>query len=152
MIRTLVMATIASAALLSAAHAQPADADERRFQFNQVADGYLRLDLKTGEVSLCARRSSGWSCLAVPDDRAALDAEIARLQGENANLKKTLLDGGLPLPGGVTALPPPVAEGGGVLKLPSDADINRAMAVMEKMWRRMVDMVQGLQRDLKGNN
>ena len=150
MIRTLVAATIASAALVSAAHAQPADADERRFQFNQVADGYLRLDLKTGEVSLCASRSSGWSCLAVPDDRTALDAEIARLQGENANLKKTLLDHGLPLPGGVVALPPVVE--GGELKLPSDADINRAMAVVEKMWRRLVDMVQGLGRDLKGKD
>jgi hypothetical protein len=151
MIRTLVAATIASAALVSAAHAQPADADERRFQFNEVADGSLRLDLKTGEVSLCARRSSGWSCLAVPDDRTALDAEIARLQGENANLKKTLLDHGLPLPGGVVALPPPAVEGG-ELKLPSDADINRAMAVVEKMWRRLVDAVQGLGRDLKGKD
>ena len=35
----------------------------------------------------------------VPDERSALETEIARLQGENATLKKELLARGLPLPG-----------------------------------------------------
>ncbi len=157
MIRYVVATMMAGAALtvVSAALAQAADSDDSRYQFNQVADGYLRLDLKSGAVSLCSRRDVGWACLAVPDDRAAFDAEIARLQGENAALKKALLDRGLPLPSGVTAPPsaaPPVADGGRDLKLPSDADVDRAMAVLEKMWRHMVDMVTSLQRQLKDKN
>jgi hypothetical protein len=35
------------------------------------------------------------------------------------------------------------------LKLPSNADIDRMMAAVEKVWRRLVDMLVGLQKDLK---
>ena len=61
----------------------------------------LRLDGRTGQVSLCGRAAAGWACQAVPDERAALEAEIARLQDDNAALKKELLARGLPLPSGV---------------------------------------------------
>jgi hypothetical protein len=145
------VATMMAAALLvgGAARAQAPDSEGNRYQFNQVQDGYLRLDLKSGAVSLCSRGETGWSCLAVPDDRAAFDAEIARLQGENVALKKALIDRGLPLPGGVTA-PPPVAQNSGSdLKLPSDAEIDRAMTMAGKMWRRLLEMMQSVQRDLK---
>ena len=149
MIRYGVATMIAGVAFLSAAHAQAPDTEGNRYQFNQVQDGYLRLDLKSGAVSLCSRGAAGWSCLAVPDDRAAFDAEIARLQGENVALKKALIDRGLPLPGGVTA-PPPVAQNGGSdLKLPSDADVDRAMTMAGKMWRRLLEMMQSVERDLK---
>src|SRR5215469_8269359 len=142
MIRYVVATVMAGAALVSGAHAQALDTEGNRYQFNQVQDGYLRLDLKSGAVSLCSRGEAGWSCLAVPDDRAAFEAEIARLQGENVALKKALIDRGLPLPGGVTA-PPPVAQNGGSdLKLPSDAEIDRAMTMAGKMWRRLLEMMQ----------
>jgi hypothetical protein len=159
-------AVVVAAATLSAPAvlAQVPDED-KRYQFNQVADGYLRLDLKTGEVSLCSRRDIGWSCVAVADDRAAFDSEIARLQGENATLKKAMLDRGLPLPGGVKpealaaptapaqpdspSVPPPAARGDGPdLKLPSDAEIDRMMAVVEKIWRRFAEMMMNVQKDL----
>src|SRR5262249_14603983 len=68
----------------------PESADSR-YTFNRIDDGYLRLDGRTGQVSICARRPVGWTCEAVPDERAALEAEIARLQGENIAVKKELL-------------------------------------------------------------
>ena len=37
-----------------------------------------------------AIRGAGWACYAVPDERAALDAEIGRLQADNEKLKKEL--------------------------------------------------------------
>ena len=43
----------------------------------------LRLDTRTGQVSLCAKQSAGWACNAVPDERNALENEITRLQREN---------------------------------------------------------------------
>ena len=64
----------------------PGERDEARYSFNKVDDGYLRLDGRTGQVSLCTRRPAGWASQAVADDRTALEAEIARLQGENATL------------------------------------------------------------------
>jgi hypothetical protein len=149
MIRYAVATMLAGAVLVGPARAEAPDTEGNRYQFNQVQDGYLRLDLKSGALSLCSRRDAGWSCLAVPDDRAAFDAEIARLQGENVALKKALIDRGLPLPGGVTAPPPTAQTGGGDLKLPSDADVDRAMTMVEKMWRRLLEMMQTWQRDLK---
>lgn len=146
MIRSILAVTIAGALFAPAAHAQGPDSDDNRYQFNRVEDGYLRLDLKSGQVSLCSHGEIGWACRAVPDDRVAFDGEIARLQNENAALKKSLLDRGLPLPGGVTSGPVARNDDSG-LKLPSHADIDRMMAVIDKVWRRLVETIAGLQKD-----
>jgi len=151
MLRFILALTIAGALTAPAAHAQTADAEDNRYQFNRVEDGYLRLDLKSGQLSLCSRRSVGWACATVPDDRAAFEGEIARLQGENATLKKAMLDRSLPLPGGVIAEPPAARgerDSNRDLKLPSNADIDRMLTAVEKVWRRLVDMLMTLQKDL----
>ena len=68
------------------------DASRLRFRFTRVSDGILRLDSETGQVSLCSARSVGWACEAVPDDRAALDKEIGRLQSQVDGLNKEVAD------------------------------------------------------------
>jgi len=135
--------------MVSGAHAQaPApDSDNGRFTFNQVPDGFLRLDSRTGQVSLCERRPVGWTCQAVPDDRTALEAEIVRLQSENAALKKEMIARAVPLPGG-TKVNPPDSNRQSELKLPSDADVDRVMTFMERIWRRLIEMVQSVQKDM----
>jgi hypothetical protein len=136
----------AFAALAPAVHAQTAapDTENGRYSFSAVTDGMLRLDTRTGAVSLCARQAAGWACNAVPDERQALENEIARLQRENGALKKDILARGLPLPGGVAKAPSAEQQRELNLKvpLPSDAEIDRVMSAFEKMWRRLVDMVQ----------
>lgn len=146
MIRHLIAGMTAVALAAPLAHAEGSETEDGRYQFNRVDDGYLRLDVRSGEVSLCNRGAVGWSCLAVPDERTALESEIARLQSQNATLKKTLLDRGLALPGGVTSAPP-AARGGPDLKLPSNDDIDRMMAAVENAWRRLVEMIVNLQKD-----
>ena len=115
-----------------------------RFTFKQVSDGLLRLDTRTGEVALCSKRAVGWACQALPEDRTALENEIARLQGENAALKRELVARGLPLPNGIKG-PPATARPDQDLKLPSDA----ALSFLERAWRRLVEMVQNLQREME---
>jgi hypothetical protein len=122
------------------------DSENGRFSFNRVEDGYLRLDQRTGEVSLCARRNIGWSCHPVPDERAALEEEIGRLQRDNAMLKKEMLARGMTPPGGSAA--PAPAEKQPSVKVPSEAELDRAMAAMERIWKRLVDMVQRWQREM----
>jgi hypothetical protein len=120
--------------------------EDGRFSFFRADDGYLRLDGRSGRVSLCTRRQAGWLCQALPEERAAYEAEIARLQLENAALKKEVLAHDLPLPGGVRPDPPPAAVQG--LPAPTDREVNQIMSVIEDVWRRLVAMIVSVQRDL----
>jgi hypothetical protein len=137
---------LAMLAVVPAAHAQTAtpDSENGRFTFNQVADGLLRLDTRTGQVSLCSKGTFGWACQTVPDERAALEAEIARLQNENATLKKEMIARAVPLPG----TSKPEQKSPLEFKLPSDADVDRLMTFMERIWRRLIEMVQNVQKEI----
>jgi hypothetical protein len=146
----------------------PGESENGRFSFKEVPDGILRLDGRTGQVSLCSRVTE-WACRTLADDRAALENEIGRLFDENAALRKRLEEARrepLPpvppqtvppstaTPAPVTptvppAVAPPPKQGERELTLPSDADLNRMMAFLEKMWRRLLDMAQRTQRDLE---
>jgi len=119
--------------LASVAQAQEStpETEHGRFTFKQVSDGLLRLDARTGEVALCGKRAVGWACQALPEDRTALENEIARLQGENAALKRELVARGVPLPDGFKG-PPATARPDQDLKLPSDADLDRALSFLER--------------------
>ena len=96
----------AAAAPSSASDPPPAATENGRYAFYRVRDSFVRLDTRTGQVSQCGWSATGWSCQAVPNERAALESEIARLQSENASLKKELLARGVALPDGVKSDPP----------------------------------------------
>jgi hypothetical protein len=125
----------------------PLDNEDSRFTFHRTDDGYLRLDGRSGQVSICSRRPAGWLCQVVPDERAALEAEIARLQSDNSALKKELLARNLPLPGTIKPDPPSKVEEPRV-SLPSDVELNRMMGFIEKVWKRLVEMIVTTQRDM----
>src|SRR6266516_615222 len=82
-------ATIFLGANAALAQSKP-DAENGRYALSPIADGVLRLDTRTGAVSTCNNSGTGWTCYAVPDERAALDAEIGRLQADNEKLKTEL--------------------------------------------------------------
>jgi hypothetical protein len=150
------MAIAGSVLTVAGAAAQPSspDSGDARFTFHRADEGYLRLDGRSGQVSMCNRRTSGWQCQLVPDERTALEAEISRLQGDNAALKKELLSRSLPLPNGMSpdqSAPKSQTPKSQVQRpqLPDDAELNRIMSFMEKVWRRMVEMILSVQRDLE---
>lgn len=151
MVRFIVViaAALGLAGTMACAQSAPPESDNARYTFNRVADGYLRLDGRTGQVSICKQHAAGWACQLVADERAALESEIARLQGENAALKKEFIARNLPLPGAVkpetpAAKPqePPRVE------LPSDADLDKVMSFVEKVWRRLLEMITTVQKDM----
>jgi hypothetical protein len=133
---------------VASAQTEPPDSENGRYSFNPVTDGVLRLDTRTGQVSQCTRSDAGWACKVVPDERSALDSEIARLQGETATLKKELLARGLPLPGVPSVAKPGEPE----LKLPSDAEVDKVMSFLEKVWRRLVEIGREVQKDVERKN
>jgi hypothetical protein len=145
------LVVIAGVAALAAASARAengaVEKEDGRFTFHRTDDGFLRLDGRSGEVSICTRPPDGWRCQAVPDERLALEGEIARLQADNSALKKELLAHDLALPSGVQ--PDAAAKAGGPrISLPSDADINQVMTFVEKVWKRFVDIIVNTQKDL----
>jgi len=146
-----------SAATIVPAASEPAPPDNAggRYIFEKQAGGqdsaqgpaYVRLDTKTGEVALCSQRAIGWACEAAPEDRAVLEGEIARLRAENGALKKELLFHGLPLPPGAAA--EAAAPGNRiVVPLPSNADIDRMVAMVGQVWRRLVEAIQQAQKQV----
>src|SRR5476649_1349850 len=108
--------------------APPPSPDDSRYSFHRMGDGFVRLDSRTGQLAQCGWAATGWSCKMVPDERAALESEIGRLQRDNAELKKSLLSRGLELPSGVVAEAPPVPPANvpdtsaKEPKMPSDAE------------------------------
>jgi hypothetical protein len=76
--RLFALAVTLSLANFTVASAQTAtpDSDNGRYTFSPVADGVLRLDTRTGQVSQCSRSDAGWVCKALPDERSALEGEI----------------------------------------------------------------------------
>ncbi len=63
------------------------DSANGRCVMTPVAEGFLRLDTRSGQVSLCTLKAGQAQCRASADERAALEAEIDRLAKENAALK-----------------------------------------------------------------
>jgi hypothetical protein len=147
----------------SAAAAQPMpDAENGRYALSPVADGVIRLDTRTGAVSTCTNNGNGWACYVVPDERAAMDTEIGRLQDDNEKLKAELaarepvvtgkIDEPLPKADSLKKAEPKVTEGERKIEipLPSDRDMDRVMSFLEQAWRRLVEMANRMQKDVAG--
>lgn len=146
------------------------ETENGRYALSPAGDGVLRLDTRTGAVSTCNNNSgAGWACYNVPDERAAMDAEIGRLQSdivrlqaENERLKSQLAsrepavsgktDEPLPKSDPLIPAEPKVAEGGRKIEipLPSDRDMDRMMSFLERAWRRLLEMANRVQRDIDG--
>ena len=86
----LIVAAVCLAGLAPAAAAETPDTDNGRYTLQPSGDGMIRLDTRTGAVSNCSNSAAGWACYAVPDERAAMDTEIGRLQAENEKLRAQL--------------------------------------------------------------
>ena len=138
------------------------DTENGRYVLSPVADGVIRLDTRSGAVSTCSNNDNGWACYATPDERAALDAEIGRLQADNEKLKAELaardptvtgkIDEPLPKTDSLKKPEPKVAEGERKIEipLPSDRDMDRMMSFLEQAWRRLLDMANRVQKDISG--
>ena len=145
------------------------ETENGRYTLSTTPDGALRLDTRTGAVSTCSNSGAGWACYAVPDERAAMDAEIGRLQADvdrlqadNERLKADLaareptvsgkIEEPLPKADSLKKSEPKVAEGERKIEipLPSDRDIDRMMSFLEQAWRRLIEMAGRVQRDVNG--
>jgi hypothetical protein len=138
------------------------DSEKGRYTLSPVPDGVIRLDTRTGAVSTCNNNGTGWACYAVPDERAALDSEIGRLQADNEKLKAELaaraptvagkIEEPMPKSDSLKKSEPKIAEGERKIEipLPSDRDMDRMMSFLERAWRRLIEMANRVQKDVNG--
>ena len=98
----------------------PAPVD--RFSMTPTKDGFLRLDRQTGAVSFCTVEAGVSACRAGPDERAALEKEIAELRRENAELKARDIG----------------RNPSGASPLPKEDEFERALSFAERFLRRMI--------------
>jgi hypothetical protein len=127
--------------LVLAAAAFPAAAamaqDEARYQMEKTAEGYVRLDKQTGDMSICKEKSGQLVCRAAADDRNSLADEIGRIDGRLAAIEKKL----------ETAGTSGLSSGN---ELPTEEEFEKTMGYMEKFFRRFMGIVRDLNESENG--
>ncbi len=116
---------------------------ENRFQIEKQADGFVRLDKKTGETSFCRQIGDNLVCKLAIEERDAFHREIAELQGKldkshksqqirpNKDVPDTSHD-----------------ELAGIDKDKFERELDDAMDITKLTVRRLFKMVQELQKEL----
>jgi hypothetical protein len=138
------------------------DGENGRYALSPITDGVIRLDTRTGSISTCTNNGTGWACYLVPDERAALDVEIGRLQADNEKLKAELatraptvtgkIEEPMPKADSLKKAEPRIAESERKIEipLPSDRDLDRVMSFFEQAWRRLIEIANRMQKDVTG--
>lgn len=119
---------IGLAALLLPATLSAAEPDPARFQLERSGDHFVRLDKQTGAMSLCEEKDGSLVCRMAADERAAYDDELDRLSDRVSALENKSIAN---------------------KALPSDAEIDRSISIMEKMMKSFMGMVKQFQEDEK---
>ncbi|APO66253.1 MULTISPECIES: hypothetical protein [Rhizobium] len=119
---------IGIAAILLPLTALAAEPDPARFQLERSGDHFVRLDKHTGAMALCEEKDGSLVCRMAADERAAYDDELDRLSDR------------------VTAL-----ENKSIVNkaLPTDAEIDRSISIMERMMKSFMGMVKQFQEEEK---
>ncbi len=119
---------IGLAALLLPATLFAAEPDASRFQLERSGDHFIRLDKQTGAMSLCEEKEGSLVCRMAADERAAYEDELDRLSERVGALEnKSIVN----------------------KALPSDAEIDRSISIMEKMMKSFMGVVKQFQEDEK---
>ncbi|MDQ2634726.1 MAG: hypothetical protein M3Y78_13430 [Pseudomonadota bacterium] len=121
-------------------------AEPDRYRLEKTPNGYVRMDTRTGEMSICQEKWGELVCRMAADERTAVHNEIERLQTELKALDDQLAT--------VKALEDRVAKLENSMtarieqSLPTEEDFNRTMSYMERFFRSFMNIV----KDFEGEN
>ncbi len=138
----LAVCAIAFLPALSLAQTSPSLVDEDRYHIVELADGVMRIDRQTGEVSECREEASGLVCRLAADDRTAYEAEINRLSEALANARAALDERELPI-----APEEGAQDARERMGLPTNDELDAVMNTAEEAMRRFMGMVENLRRE-----
>ena len=121
-------------------------AEPDRYRLEKTPNGYVRMDTRTGEMSICQEKWGELVCRMAADERTAVQDEMERLQTELKVLNdqlatvKALEDRVTKLENSVTAK---IEQ-----SLPTEEDFNKTMSYMERFFRSFM----GIVRDFEDEN
>ncbi|WP_163265074.1 hypothetical protein [Chelativorans alearense] len=105
-----------------------------RFRLEKTESGYMRMDTQTGVMSLCRERSGQLVCNVAADEREAYETEMETLRERLSALEAR-----------VEALEESAGEE--TSKLPTEDEFEQTLGLMERFFRRFIDIVKGLEED-----
>lgn len=119
--RARIFATTALCSMVFVPQSFAQDAQADRFQLERLEDGFIRLDRKSGEVSYCREEQTGLVCRMAADERRAFEQELDALTKRVDALEK--------------------ASKAPSSSLPSDAEVEKSLSIMERFFRRFMDII-----------
>src|SRR5262245_34721503 len=125
---------LASAFLVSALPLAAVAQDTDRYTLERSGNGYIRMDRKTGDMSICEEHSGQLVCRLAADERAAFQDEVDRLQDRLSGLEKRVVE--------LETTSRPKTE----KALPTEEDLERSLGYMERFVRRFMDIVRDLDK------
>jgi len=112
-------------AVLLPLQASAQETDQSRFKLEKTEHGFVRLDSRSGALSLCQEKDGNLVCRMAADERAAYEQELDLLGKRVAVLE------------GKAGVTPPAGKG-----VPDDAEVERSLSIMETFMRRFFGLVQ----------
>ena len=109
--------------------------DAERYRLEKSADGYVRMDTRTGAMSICQEKEGQLVCRLAADERSAFQDEVGRLQDEVRSLDER-----------VAKLENSLAQRL-ESSLPSEEDFNKTMGYMERFLRSFMGIVKDMEKD-----
>ncbi|WEX08952.1 hypothetical protein [Chelativorans sp. AA-79] len=122
---------LAGLCLLPALAGTASAQNEERYRLERTTDGYVRMDTETGAMTLCKEQEGELVCRPASNEAEAAESEI-----ETLRRKVTALEAR------VEAL-----EGGGIRNLVPEEEFEQSLNMMERFFRRFVDIVKGLEQE-----
>jgi hypothetical protein len=126
---------VVSAFFVSVLPLTAAAQDTDRYTLERSGDGYVRMDRKTGEMSMCEERSGQLVCRMAADERSAFQDEIDRLQDRLSGLEKRVVE----LETASRLIPEKA--------LPSEEEFEKSLGYMERFFRRFMDIVKDFDKN-----
>jgi flagellar motility protein MotE (MotC chaperone) len=127
------------AALASLVAASAFSEETERYRLEKSATGYIRMDTRTGAMSICEERSGQLVCKMAADERAAFQDEVDRLQSSLKALDERVAK--------LENSPTARLES----TLPTEEEFNKTMGYMERFLRGFMGIVKDMDKDSGGD-
>ncbi|MGU3401061.1 hypothetical protein ACLBWS_15170 [Brucellaceae bacterium D45D] len=105
-----------------------------RYRLEGTENGYVRLDTRTGAISVCTEQQAQLVCKMATEDREAYENDIAALQDRVKKLEDTVA--------GLQKDDTTSKTG-----LPSEQEFEQSMSYMERFMRRFMDIAKSFDEE-----